>query len=158
MAGRPARRYFFTVTSPRSIGSLIGLAMLAGCTQPDTSTVEPQREARLAAETIRHRAANLTFRFTHDAGTRAAGWEDRIASIVVTDSTVLIHKNAKIGLEIVPESRRFYDVAKDGDRVRITAGSGKSRESWSFVPPDSAAAWTESIRRAIRRSKSTANR
>lgn len=132
--------------------------MLAGCARPDTRTIEPERETRLAAETIRHRAANLTFRFTHDAGTTTAGWEDRLASIVVTDSTVLIHKNAKIGLEIVPTSRRFYEVARDGDRVRINAGTGKSRESWSFVPPDSAAGWTESIRRAIRQSKSAANR
>ena len=36
------------------------------------------------------------------------------------------------------------------DRVRISAGTGKSREIRSFVPPDSAAAWTESIRVVIK--------
>lgn len=47
-------------------------------------------------------------------------------------------------------SRRGYDVAREADRVRISAGTGKSREIWSFVPPDSAAAWTESIRVVIK--------
>lgn len=139
---------------------LAGLLWLAAaaCGPIDTSRIDPARQARLDAEIIRHRAQNLTFRFTHDVGSRDAGWEDRLASIVVTDSTVLIHKNEKIGLEITPASRRWLEVARDHDRVRISAGSGKSRESWSFTPPDSAEAWTAAIRAVIRRSASVANR
>jgi hypothetical protein len=136
---------------------LLAALLLAGCADLETSRLEPALASRLERETIRLRAANLTFRYTHDAGTRDAGWEDRRASIVVTDSSVLIHKNAKIGLEITPASRRAYEVSREKDRVRIGAGTGKSRESWSFVPPDSAPAWTEAIRQVIRRSNSVAN-
>src|SRR5262245_63322050 len=113
-----------------------GLALLLASAPPDTSKLSPGREAQLTAETIRHRAANLTFRYTHDAGTRDAGWEDRLASIIVTDSTVLIYKNEKVGLEITPSSRRALEVSRDRDRVRVSAGSGKSRESWSFMHPE----------------------
>lgn len=130
---------------------------LFGCASADTSRLDPALEARFRAEVVRHKAANLRFRYSHDAGSRDAGWEDRNASIVVTDSTVYIYKNEKIGLEIAPSSRRFHEVARDHDRVRISSGSGRSRETWSFVPPDSAAAWTTDIRAVIRRSKSVAN-
>ncbi len=106
---------------------------------------------------MRRRAANVWFRYTHDAGTRSAGWEDRLGSIVVTNQTLLVHKNQKIGIEITPTSRRFYEVSRDGARVRIGAGSGKSRVVWSFEPPDDPAGWTEDIRALIRLSKSNAN-
>lgn len=137
--------------------TLIALATVSGCAPEDTSRLDPAAAQRLTAETVRFRAANVVFRYSHDVRTRDAGWEDRVASIVVTDSTVLIHKNEKIGLEITPTSRRHLEVSRDGDRVRIGAGSGQSRESWSFIPPDSAAAWTTTIRAVIRRSRSVAN-
>ncbi len=141
-----------------------GLALAAavvswtGCRPADTSHLSPEHENQLTAETIRARAANLVFRYTHDTGTREAGWEERVASIVVTDSTVLVHKNEKVGIEIIPSSRRYYAVARDHDRVRITAGSGKSLEIWSFAPPDSAERWTDVIRAVIKTSHSEANR
>ena len=125
--------------------TVVWLAIAVGaCQNRDTSRLRPERETAVAAEGVVHRAANLTFRYTHD------GWEDRVASIVVTRQSVLIYKNEKIGLEITPSSRREYEVAREADRVRISAGAGKSREVWSFVPPDSAAAWTESIRAVIK--------
>lgn len=124
------------------------LALLA-CSG-DTSRLTPELQARLAAEGQLHRADNIWFRFTHDAGTRSAGWEDRRGSIIVTRQTVLIHKNEKIGIEITAASRRAYDVTRDGDRVRIGAGSGKSREVWSFAPPDDAEGWVRDIRAVIR--------
>lgn len=136
---------------------LIGLLLLLACRPLDTSTLSPDREAQLAAERIRFRAANLVFRFSHDAGTAKAGWENRVASIVVTDSTVLIYKNEKVGIEIRPASRKVFEVAREKDRIRVSAGSGKSREIWSFAPPDSAPAWTEAIRAVIRASESAAN-
>jgi hypothetical protein len=33
--------------------------------------------------------------------------------------------------------------------VRISAGSGRSAESWSFVPPDDAPGWANDIRAVI---------
>lgn len=116
----------------------------------DTSRLAPELQARFAAEGQLHRADNVWFRYTHDAGTRSAGWEDRRGSIIVTRQTVLIHKNEKIGIEITPVSRRAYDVTRDGNRVRIGAGSGKSREVWSFAPPDDAEGWVRDIRAVIR--------
>ena len=127
-----------------------GLALgLLACSS-DTSRLTPDQETRFGAEGLVRRADNVWFRYTHDAGTRTAGWEDRLGSIVVTRQTVLIHKNQKVGITITPASRRAYDVARDGDRVRIGAGSGKSREVWSFVPPDDAEGWTRDIRAVIR--------
>lgn len=137
---------------------LAGLALaLAACAPGDTSRLEPDVESRLAAEGVRFRAANVVFRYTHDVGTRDAGWEDRLGSIVVTGETVLIHKNERIGIEITPRSRRFYEVSREGDRVRINAGSGGARETWSFAPPSDAPGWTEAIRAVIRNSRSVAN-
>ena len=132
------------------------LGLLLACSG-DTSHLTPEQESRFATEGIRRRAANVWFRFTHDAGTRSAGWEDRLASIVVTSQTVLVYKNQKIGIEITPSSRRFYEVSRDGARVRIGAGSGTSREVWSFEPPDDRAGWTDDIRMVIRLSKNVAN-
>jgi hypothetical protein len=129
------------------------LALLLGCRPADTSRLSPERQAQFARETIRHQAPNLTFRYSHDAGTNEAGWEDRVASIVVTDSTVLIYKNDKIGIEITPASRRAYEVHRDHERVRVSGGSGQSRETWSFTPPNDAEAWTAAIRAVIKASK-----
>jgi hypothetical protein len=125
---------------------VLGLIACSG----DTSRLSPDQQTRFETEGRLRSADNVRFRYTHDAGTRSAGWEDRLGSIVVTNRTVLIHKNEKIGIEIVPASRRFYEVARDGDRVRIGAGSGKSREVWSFAPPDDAEGWARDIRAVIR--------
>jgi hypothetical protein len=145
---------------PRS-NVLLSICLAAGpalgCAPSDTSHLTPEQEARFTQEGILHRGANLTFRYTHDAGSRDAGWENRVASIVVTKQSVLIYKNEKIGIEVTPASRRAYQVHREADRVRITAGSGGSRETWSFTPPDSADAWTEAIRAVIKASKSASN-
>ena len=136
------------MTRPARLLWKIGLALaLGGCAAPDTSRLAPARDSALVAEGVRFRAANLTFRFTDDAG-----GENRIASIVVTDRTVLIHKNDKVGIEITPASRRVYQVNREAERVRITAGSGRGREVWSFVPPSDAPGWTDAIRAVIRNS------
>ena len=136
-----------------ALALLLGVLACSG----DTSRLTPEQESRFATEGVRRRAANVWFRYTHAAGTRSAGWEDRLGSIVVTNQTVLVYKNHKIGIEITPTSRRVYEVSRDGARVRIGAGSGKSREVWSFEPPDDPAGWAEDIRTVIRLSKSIAN-
>ncbi len=134
-----------------SVGRALALVALGllGCSS-DTSRLSPEQQTRFASEGRLRQADNVWFRYTHDAGTRSAGWEDRRGSIVVTRQSVLIHKNEKIGIEITPASRRLYEVVRDGERIRIGAGSGKSREVWSFVPPDDAAGWTQDIRAVIR--------
>jgi hypothetical protein len=128
-----------------------------GCSQ-DTSRLSPDIEQRFAAEGIVRRADNLAFRFTHGLGTREAGWEDRVGSIVVTGQTVYIHKNEKIGLEITPRTRRFCEVERREGRIRIRAGAGRSAEVWSFVPPQDAEGWTKDIRVVIRETRSAAVR
>jgi len=132
-------------------------AVLAGCREHSGALTRAQRE-RLAGEGIRRQAEDLTFRYTDHPGRRDARWEDRLASIVVTGATVLVHKNEKVGVEITPSSRRWAQVERSGSRVRIRVGRGRTEELWSFVPPDDPAGWADDIRAVIRRSDSEANR
>ena len=142
----------------RMIAGLV-LTMLAvtGC-ESTTSKLSAGDEQRFTAEGIVRRADDATFRFTRDYGGRNASWEERRASIVVTKQSLLIHKNEKVGLEVTPLSRRYVDVARDGSRVRIRAGSGRSGEVWSFEPPSDADGWTRDIRAVIKASHSASNR
>ncbi len=138
----------------RRIASIACAGLLLASCRPDTSRLDAEQEARLAAEGIVFRADNLTFRHSQDLGRRDARYRDRVASIVVTSRTVLIHENGDVDLLILPTSRRFFDVHREQDRVRINAGSGGNTEVWSFTPPDSADAWTRAIRAVIRDSDS----
>ena len=125
---------------------------LGGCAEK-TGAITPERQQRLDAEGIVRRADDQTFRYTHGSGTRDAGWEERAASIIVTKQSVIIHKNEKLGLEITPRTRRFVEVRRDGNRVRISAGGGQSSESWSFAPPDDAPGWADDIRAVVKPGK-----
>ena len=129
---------------------LVALTAIAavGCGEK-TGALTPSQQHRLDTEGLVRRADDLVFRYTHDVGRRNAGWEDRKASILVTKESVIIHKNQKLGLEITPRTRRFVQVRRDGDRIRISAGGGRSAESWSFVPPDDAAGWARDIRAVL---------
>jgi len=135
---------------------LLGVALLTACNRT-TSKLSQAQEERFAAEGDVRRGDDLDFRYTHDVGRRETRWENRRASIVVTAKSLLIHKNEKVGLEISPTTRRYADVARDGSRVRIRAGSGSSGEVWSFEPESDAAGWTDAIRQVIRSSQSIAN-
>ena len=128
---------------------LLGVSGLLGC-QEKTGALTQSEQRRIETEGLVRRADDLFFRYTHDAGRRDAGWEDRKASIIVTKQSVIIHKNEKLGLEITPRTRRYAAVRRDGNRVRISAGGGGSAESWSFVPPDDPAGWAADIRAVIR--------
>lgn len=141
-------------TGLRSLGWTVLLLLAAGGCRTETNRLTPDLESRFTNEVVVRRADNLTFRFSHDAGSRDAGWEDRLASIVVTKQSVFLHKNEKVGIEIGPASRRHYEVHRDHDRIRISAGSGKSRETWSFTPPNDAEGWTTDIRAVIEGSTS----
>jgi len=125
---------------------------IVACGARSTAELPAQLEARVTSEGVVRRAADLIFRYTEAPGRRTARWEDRRASIVVTPKTILIHKNAKIGLEITPRTRRDVAVERDGSRVRLRAGQGRSEELWSFVPPDGdAAGWTKDLRAVTRK-------
>ena len=120
---------------------------LAGCGAGSTSTLPADLQARVTREGVVRKAADLIFRYTEAPGRRSTRWEDRRASIVVTPVTILIHKNAKIGLEITQRTRRDVAVERDGRRVRIRAGEGRSEVLWSFEPPDGdVAGWTRDLR------------
>lgn len=141
----------------RIFSCLLTILLTVGCNRT-TGKLSPAAEQQFAAEGIVRRAEDLDFRYTHDVGRRDTRWENRRASIVVTRQSVLIHKNEKVGLDITPTTRRYVDVARDGNRVRIRAGSGRSGEVWSFQPESDATGWTEAIRAVIKASRSSANR
>ena len=134
------------------------LATLAVACLADTARLDADQEARLAAQGIVLRADNLVCRHSEDVGRRDARYRDRRASIVVTTQTVLIHERGFVDLLIEPSSRRWLEVHRDGVRVRINAGSGRSTEVWSFAPPGDAESWARAIRDVIRGSASVANR
>ena len=129
---------------------LLTLAGL-GCSNFQTTSRLPRAlESRIQQEGIVRSASDLTFRYTEAPGRRRTRWEDRRASIVVTPATILIHKNDKIGLEITPRTLRPVAVERDGDRLKLRAGSGQSEELWSFVPPDGdAAGWSGDLRAVV---------
>ena len=124
-------------------------ALVLGACDRTTGNLTAVQQHRLAVEGLVRRADDLVFRYSHDTGRRDAGWEDRKASILVTRKSVIIHKNEKLGLEITPRTRRYVAVQRDGNRVRISAGSGGAAESWSFVPPSDAEGWAADIRTVL---------
>ena len=136
------------------IFALATAGLLTAC-QEQTGALTAEQQRRLESEGIVRRADDLTFRYTHDAGRRDAGWEDRRASIIVTKQSVIIHKNAKLGIELTPRTRRFVQVRRDGSRVRISAGGGASAETWSFVPPEDPAGWANDIRAVVKEATTT---
>lgn len=134
-------------------GGTRGLAacfFVLACGVGSTARLPTDLAERVNREGIVRRAADLTFRYTEAPGRRDARWEDRRASIVVTPATILIHKNAKIGLEITPHTRRDIAIERQGRRVRLRSGQGRAEELWSFEPPDGdAAGWTRDLRAVI---------
>jgi hypothetical protein len=131
---------------------LPALALLAGvlACRPTTSRLPPELASRFQAESVVRRADDQLFRYTYySRSTRANRWEDREASIIVTRSSVFIHKNGKVGLDLTSGTRKATEVRRDGDRVIIAAGGGQSRVSWSFRPPDNAEGWAAAMRAAL---------
>jgi hypothetical protein len=128
---------------------LLCLAVV-GCGAESTAKLPANLETRVTQEGVRRRAADIVFRYTEAPGRRGTRWEDRRASIVVTPSTILIHKNAKVGLEITPRTRRDVAVERDGPRIRLRAGQGRAEQLWSFEPPDGdVAGWAKDLRAVI---------
>lgn len=132
---------------------LVVLIAVPGCGEA-TGRLTAEQEQRLADQGVTRRANDLVFRHTRGAGTR---WDERRGSIVVTRSTILIHRNGEVEFLLEPRSRRAYEVHRDHERIRINAGSGQSAESWSFVTQDDPEGWTRDIRQAIRGTASVSN-
>jgi hypothetical protein len=123
-----------------------------------TGKLAADLEQRFTTEGITRRADDLDFRYTTDPRGQNERWEVRRASIIVTKSSVFIHKNDKIGLEITPSTRRDVSVERSADRIRIHSGRGQSEEIWSFVPPGDAPGWATDIRSVINLSKGSGKR
>lgn len=136
----------------RRVAAAVVALIAAGCGPGRTDVLSSQLEDRFAREKVARRAPNIQFRYTRDPGGRDERREDRRASIVVTRSTVYIHKNDKVGLDLNPRTRRETAVERSGDRIRVRIGTGRSEEIWSFVPPDDATGWAADIRSVISQS------
>ncbi len=116
-----------------------------------TAELSPALQARFASEGIIRSADDADFRYTRNPGGGSQRWEVRRASIVLTDSTLFIHKNDKVGLEVTSRTRKDVSVERSGDRVRIRSGRGRSEEIWSFLPPSDAQGWAVDIRKLMKR-------
>jgi hypothetical protein len=136
------------------VAALAFMALL-GCSNLGTTARLPSDlETRLQGEGIVRSANDLIFRYTEAPGRSRSHWENRKASIVVTPATILIHKNAKIGLEITPRTLRAVAIGRDGMRLRLRAGSGRAEELWSFQPPDGdAEGWARDLRAVVSQTK-----
>jgi hypothetical protein len=142
------------------IQRVLALIAILGCGELGTTARLPaDLESRLQREGILRRAADLTFRYTETPGRRRSRWENRRASIVVTPATILIHKNAKIGLEITPRTQRPVAVERSGNRIRVRVGTGRAEELWSFQPPDGdLTAWSRDLRAVVTRANQQSSR
>lgn len=138
--------------------SVLAITAMAGCGDLHTGALTAAQEQQFEKEGMLRRADDLDFRYTSDPRGRTERWENRRASIIVTGSRVLIHKNAKVGLEITPSARRELSVDRSADRIRIHSGRGRSEEVWSFIPPSDAPGWTTDIRNVINSTKSASGR
>ena len=157
---RSARPYLFRIMMKRALrfAPLLLLTFgVAGC-DTGTSRISAEQERQFQAEGIRRKEDDVIFRFTRDAGGRSERWEDRKASIIVTGSSVLIHKNEKIGLEITPRTKRDVSVQRSGGRIRIRTGRGRSEEIWSFQPQTDAEGWVADIRATMKGSRAVNSR
>jgi len=128
---------------------VVSLLAVAGC-ETSTSRLTAEQQRRFESEVITRRADDLVFRYTRDPGGRDERREDRRASIVVTRSSLLIHKNDKIGLEINPRTRRQVSIERSGSRIRVRSGKGRSEEIWSFEPPGDVAGWAADMRKVAK--------
>lgn len=133
---------------------LVLACCLTGC-QKKTGEISAELQARFEKEGIAHRADDLTFRRTHLAGDQDGSWDEKQASIIVTNASVFLHENGKPLVEITPRSTGVYEVHRDKDRITLRAGSGKSALSWSFRPPAEADKWATAIRSVIKNAKSS---
>jgi hypothetical protein len=155
-AGRNRRAAAGGVRAAAAAAAL-GLALLFGCT-PDTGTLTPEWAARFETEGIVRRADNVIVRHTRLAGPYDKGYKDRLASVIVTRGTVLIHQGDRVLLEITPRTRRRIEVRRDGSRVRIRALGERATEVFSFEPREDRDGWLADLRAVAELSRPAAKR
>jgi hypothetical protein len=139
------------VSRPQVVGLLLlaPLALASGCAR-ETARLSPDQQQRFEAEGIVRRADNLWFRYSHGVGTYRGGWEEQLASIVVTRQSVLIHRNERVLIEVTPRSTGGYLLRRDNDRLSLRTGIGAAARSWAFHPPEDPEGWAADIRAVIR--------
>ena len=128
--------------------ALVLLVTLASCSR-STGALSPPLLAQLQEEGIRHRQDDVWVRYSHGIGS-GGGWEEHRFSIVVTGARILIHRNDQVILEITAQSRGRYSVRREGDRISLRVGTGRSARSWAFHPTDDPEAWARDMRAVIR--------
>jgi hypothetical protein len=135
----------------RRFGVVVSLAcaLLAPACATDTSTLTPESRQRFETEGIVRRADNVVVRHTQTTGRHETGYKDRLASVVVTKETVLIHQGEKVLLELTPRTRRNLEVRRQGDRLRIRAVGTTRIEVFSFQPPEDAPGWATDVRAVV---------
>jgi hypothetical protein len=136
--------------------AIVAAFVLAPGCSPDTSTLTPEWTRRFAMEGIARRADNVVVRHTRQAGPYDKGYKDRLASVIVTKGTVLIHQGERVLLEITPRTRRTVEVRRDGARLRIRALGKRVTEVFSFEPKDDLAGWAEDVRAVANLTRSAA--
>jgi len=124
------------------------LFTLTSCSR-STGALSPALLAQLQSEGIRHRQDDLWVRYSHGIGS-GGGWEEHRLSIVVTGARILIHRNDTVILEITASSRGRYSVRREGDRISLRSGEGRSARSWAFHPVDDPEAWAKDMRAVIK--------
>jgi hypothetical protein len=122
---------------------------LAGC-RPDSSRLTTEWERRFATEGRLRHAPNVIVRHTREVGPYGNEYRDRVASVVITKGTVLIHQNDRALLELTARTRRHVRVVRDRDRIRISVDGKRVTEVFSFRPPEDAAGWVEDVRAVSR--------
>ncbi|HEU4333871.1 MAG TPA: hypothetical protein VFT32_05195 [Candidatus Eisenbacteria bacterium] len=140
-----------------SVAAALCLVLLPACA-PDTSTLTAEWSARFETEGIVRRADNVVVRHTRLAGPYDKGYKDRLASVIVTRGTILIHQGDRVLLEITPRTRRRVEVRRDGPRVRIRAVGERVTEVFSFEPREDRDGWLDDLRAVAELSRAATKR
>ena len=121
------------------------LAAMASCSR-STGKLSPELLQQLQGERVVRRADDLWIRYSHGMGTLRGGWEEHRASIVVTGARILIHQNDRVLIEITERSTGRYSLRREGDRLSLRSGEGRSARSWAFHPMDDPEGWARDMR------------
>jgi hypothetical protein len=134
----------------RAVCAALALLVLLGACSRSTGALSPALLTELKGEGIRHRQDDLWVRYTHGTGA-GGGWEEHRVSIVVTGARILIHRNDQVILEVTSSSGGRYSVRREGDRVSLRSGDGRTARSWAFHPVDDPDAWAKDMRAVIKK-------
>jgi hypothetical protein len=138
-----------TITTMGGQLALFALVVFAGCAR-DTSTLTPAWQQRFQTEGIVRRADNVIVRHTREGDRWDNSYKDRLASVILTHGTILIHQGERVLLEVTPRTRREISVTRQGGRIRIRAVGERVTEIFSFEAKQDAAGWAEDLRTVVK--------